>query len=47
MWVSTKKGEVKSQVSLQHSKLADADAAAWMKTLWGAALEKLKAFVEG
>lgn len=41
------KGEGKSQISLQHSKLADTDAAAWMKTFWGAALDRLKAFVEG
>jgi hypothetical protein len=41
------KGESKSQVSLQHSKLPDAGAAARMKTFWGTALERLKAFLEG
>lgn len=41
------KGEGKSQVSLQHSKLPDAEAATQMKAFWSAALNRLKAFVEG
>jgi uncharacterized protein YndB with AHSA1/START domain len=41
------KGEGKSQVSIQHSKLPDAETAARMKAFWGAALDRLKAYVEG
>lgn len=41
------KGESRSQVSLQHSKLPDAATAARMKAFWGVALDRLKAFVEG
>jgi uncharacterized protein YndB with AHSA1/START domain len=41
------KGEAKSQVSLQHAKLPDAESGARMKTFWSAALDRLKAFVEG
>ena len=41
------KGEAKSQVSLQHTKLSDADLVARMKVFWGAALDRLKTFLEG
>lgn len=36
------KGPDKSQVSVEHRKLADADAVAQMKAYWGQALERLK-----
>jgi Domain of unknown function (DUF4287)/Activator of Hsp90 ATPase homolog 1-like protein len=36
------KGEDKSQIVVQHSKLADAKAAAKMKTFWGQALDRLR-----
>jgi hypothetical protein len=36
----------KSQVSVQHSKLADADEAARMQAYWGERLEKLKELLE-
>ena len=36
------KGEAKSQVAVQHSKLADARQAKRMKKYWGEQLEKLK-----
>lgn len=36
------KGEAKSQVAVQHSKLADARQAERMKKYWGEQLEKLK-----
>lgn len=41
------KGEAKSQVAVEHDKLADAKAAARMKTYWGEALDRLKAELEG
>jgi hypothetical protein len=40
------KGADKSQVALQHSKLADADEAAAMKAYWGERLDALKALLE-
>ena len=36
------KGDAKTQVTVQHSKLADAKAAARMKTFWAAALGRLQ-----
>jgi uncharacterized protein YndB with AHSA1/START domain len=42
-----KKGDAKSQVALQHSKLADAEAAAEYKTFWSEALDRLRQLVEG
>lgn len=41
------KGAGKCQVSVQHSKLADAKAAEKMKTYWGERLERLGEIVEG
>lgn len=41
------KGEAKSQVSLQHGHLADAEAGERMKAFWKQRLEALKAVVEG
>ncbi len=40
------KGRSKSQISVQHSKLADARAAARMKTYWAQTLERLKGTLE-
>ena|SRR5258708_7237674 len=40
------KGDNKSQVALQHSKLPDARTAAKMKTYWGQALDRLRALLE-
>ncbi len=40
------KGAGKSQVVAQHSKLADAKAAANMKTFWADALDRLKKMIE-
>jgi uncharacterized protein YndB with AHSA1/START domain len=40
------KGAGKSQVVAQHSKLADAKAAAGMKTFWADALDRLKKMIE-
>ena len=40
------KGDSKSQVAAQHSKLADAKAAAKMKKFWAKALDALKALLE-
>lgn len=40
------KGEGKSQVAVQHSKLADAEAAARMKDYWAEALNRLKVLLE-
>lgn len=40
------KGEAKSQVALQHSKLSDAEAVARWKRYWGEALARLKAYLE-
>jgi hypothetical protein len=40
------KGDGKSQVVVQHSKLPDAKAAAKMKTYWGKALDRLREVVE-
>jgi uncharacterized protein YndB with AHSA1/START domain len=40
------KGDNKSQVSLQHSKLPDAERAAQMKAYWTAALARLKKILE-
>lgn len=37
------KGDAKSQVTVQHGKLADADAAARSKSYWADALERLRA----
>ncbi len=42
----TAKGDAKSQVSLQLSKLPDAGAAEQVKTLWNEALERLKEILE-
>jgi hypothetical protein len=39
------KGEAKSQVAIQHSKLPDAEISARQKTFWSAALDRLQAFV--
>jgi len=41
------KGEHKSQVVVQHNRLPDAETAAEMKRYWAAAIERLKALVEG
>jgi uncharacterized protein YndB with AHSA1/START domain len=41
------KGETKSQVTVQHSKLKNAKEAAAMKKFWGEALNALKAILEG
>jgi uncharacterized protein YndB with AHSA1/START domain len=41
------KGVGKCQVTAQHSKLADAETAAAMKTYWSEQLEKLKSMLEG
>ena len=41
------KGEEKSQVAIQHSKLPDAESAARIKAFWGSALGRLEAFLEG
>ncbi|MDQ3666344.1 MAG: DUF4287 domain-containing protein [Acidobacteriota bacterium] len=40
------KGDGKSQVVVQHSKLSDAKAAAKMKTFWGQALDRLREVLE-
>lgn len=40
------KGATKSQVSVEHSKLATARDVARMKTFWGEALERMKSAVE-
>ena len=40
------KGDNKSQVAIQHSKLPDAKSAAKMKTYWGKALDKMRAHLE-
>jgi uncharacterized protein YndB with AHSA1/START domain len=40
------KGDAKSQVVVQHSKLPDAKAAAKMKKFWGEALDRLRAWLE-
>jgi uncharacterized protein YndB with AHSA1/START domain len=40
------KGEDKSQVVVQHSKLPDARAAAKMKKYWGEALDRLRTLLE-
>ncbi|HZI85193.1 MAG TPA: DUF4287 domain-containing protein [Pyrinomonadaceae bacterium] len=40
------KGDGKSQVVVQHSKLPDARAAAKMKSYWGKALDRLREVVE-
>lgn len=40
------KGDGKSQVVVQHSKLSDAKAAAKMKSYWGQALDRLREVVE-
>jgi uncharacterized protein YndB with AHSA1/START domain len=39
----TAKGEAKSQVAVQHTRLPDAEAAAAMKAYWGDALDRMKA----
>jgi uncharacterized protein YndB with AHSA1/START domain len=39
------KGTAKTQVTIQHNKLADAEAGLRMKAYWAAALERLRAFV--
>lgn len=41
------KGEQRTQVTVQHNKLPDGDAAARMKDYWAAALDRLKVLVEG
>lgn len=41
------KGEAKSQVSLSHGRLADAERAARMKAFWAERLEELKRFLGG
>ena len=43
----TAKGDSKSQVALQHSRLRDADAAAQMKTYWRDRLTALQQLLEG
>jgi len=40
------KGDNKSQVVVQHSKLPDAKSAARMKTYWGQALDRLRELLE-
>ena len=40
------KGDDKSQVVVQHRKLADAGSAAKMKTYWGKALDRLRELLE-
>ena len=40
------KGESKSQIVVQHSKIADAKTAAKMKTYWSAALDRLRQSLE-
>ena len=40
------KGDGKSQIVVQHSKLSDAKAAAKMKSYWGQALDRLREVVE-
>ena len=40
------KGETKSQVVVQHSKLPNAKAAATMKAYWGKSLDRLRTFLE-
>lgn len=40
------KGDDKSQVAVQHSKLPDAKSAAKMKTYWGQALDRLRELLE-
>lgn len=40
------KGEAKSQVVVQHTKLPNAKAAAKMKTFWGKALDRLRLLLE-
>jgi uncharacterized protein YndB with AHSA1/START domain len=40
------KGRSKSQVVVQHSKLADADACTKMKAFWAKSLDKLKTMLE-
>ena len=39
----TARGEAKSRVAVQHSRLPDAEAAAAMKAYWGDALDRMKA----
>lgn len=39
----TSKGEAKSQVAIQHSRLPDGEAAAAVKAYWGDALDRMKA----
>ena len=41
------KGEAKSQVTIQHSKLANAAAVKRQKAYWATALDRLKAHLEG
>ena len=41
------KGQTKSQVVVQHSKLSDSKAAARMKTFWAKVLERLRQILEG
>jgi hypothetical protein len=41
------KGDAKSQVALQHEKLASADEVVQSKAYWGDALDRLKAMLEG
>jgi len=40
------KGSAKSQVTVQHRKLANATAAARQQKYWGEKLERLAAFLE-
>jgi hypothetical protein len=40
------KGETKSSVSVQQTKLADADESARSKAFWAAALQRLKSYLE-
>lgn len=42
----TEKGPARTQVTVQQNKLPDAAAAERMKAYWGAALERLREFVE-
>ncbi|MFN0123497.1 MAG: hypothetical protein ACKV2V_23590 [Blastocatellia bacterium] len=40
------KGEAKAQITIDHQKLPDARASAAMKSLWAAALDRLKTMLE-
>lgn len=44
--LNTNQGDDQNQVAVQHSRLADAKAAAKMKAHWGQALERLRKQLE-